>query len=111
MDEAVVQAAAMANPEVDATDPVVVAIAWALTFLVGKAVKDKERFDRIRHVLPLIALVSAVAARAVIETMQGHELTPETAFRALAAGAVAVMSHAQVREFMKAGKKAEPEES
>lgn len=86
--------------EVDATDPIVVVLTWVLTYLAGLLGERVD--DRLRHLLPLVALVIAVAARAVLETLQGEAVTGETVLRALAAAGTAVLAHSQVREALKA---------
>lgn len=85
----------------DATDPLIVILTWALTLGIRTVVKDNGKWDKVRTVLPGIAILIAVGLRAAIETMEGQVLTTDSFLRAVAAGAVAVMMHSQARGIQK----------
>ena len=89
------------SADVDATDPVVVLIAWILTQIASHALKGDERVERYRSLLPALAVVIAVGARAALDAASGEALTVESVLRALAAAGVAVLAHSQGREIMK----------
>jgi len=89
-----------ANPEVDATDPVVVMLAWGLTWLVGKYAPWLSAKGRV--IIPMVAVIIAVGARAAVDASMGDPLNVETITRGVGAGAAAVMGHAQTRSFQKA---------
>lgn len=97
---------AMMSATVDATDPLVVGLTWALTWAAGRWAIPA----RYRGALPALAVLLAVAVRAGLDAAQGMPLTPETVARAVAAGGVAVMGHSQVREIQKALAKPAPAE-
>lgn len=84
----------------DQTDPIAVAVAWLLTSVVSKTM-ESESTKRFRTALPLIAVLSAVGFRAAYSMIDGQPISLEMMLRALAAGAVAVFSHSQLREFIK----------
>ena len=88
----------VANPDVDATDPLVVMFAWLLTFLAGRLPWLRER----RHLLPTVAVVAAVALRAALDATMGEPLTGATIARGFAAGATAVLADVQRRQLDKA---------
>jgi hypothetical protein len=88
------------SPTVDGTDPLVVGIAWALTWALGRWAPGLR--DRYRGALPVVAVLLAVGARAALDAAAGDPLTLDTLARALAAGAVAGAGHSQVREVQKA---------
>lgn len=88
---------------IDPSDPVVVALTWGLTQIAG-LVGDRIS-DHTRHALPVVALVIAVALRAGYVAVQGEPLTVDVLARGLAAGAVAVFLHSQVREVRKVRKR------
>lgn len=90
--------------EFDASDPLVALLAWALTWGVSQLVTNSAQLEQVRHFLPVIAVAAAIGVRAILESAQGGELTAQTFLRALAAGAVAVLSHSQMRGFVKASK-------
>jgi hypothetical protein len=92
-------AAAIAHPEVDGTDPLVVVIAWALTYAAGRWA---PWLQSQRRLLPTLSVLLAVAARAALDATTGEPLTMDTLARGLAAGATAVLAHSQVRELQKA---------
>lgn len=85
----------------DGSDPIVVALTWLLTLGVGKLI-DLTAHKNLRHALPGIAVLLAVAGRALLDVVIGQELSADVVWRGLAAGAVAVFSHAQFRELLKA---------
>lgn len=91
---------------VDATDPAVMLLAWLLTALVKRAEPWLEKLGLapafLRASLPAIAVLMAVAIRASIVAVQGEPFSWDVLLRALAAGAMAVMVHSQVREVKKA---------
>jgi len=88
----------IANPEVAVTDPIVVGLTIALTWVLSKFPVFKER---LRPYLPMFALIIAVLARAILDAIEG-EVTLESLLRGLAAGGMAVMSHQQIRQLSKA---------
>lgn len=85
----------------DGTDPVVVVLTWFLTMLLGKLI-TRFTLDQYRAALPFAAVVLATGIRVGIDAVMGDPLTWATLARALAAGGVAVLSHSQLREVMKA---------
>jgi len=93
-------ALAAISPTLDGTDPLVVGLAWALTWALGRWAPGLR--DRYRGALPVVAVLLAVAARAALDGMAGDPLTLDTLARAVAAGAVAVAGHSQLRELQKA---------
>jgi hypothetical protein len=88
------------NFGVDASDPIVIMVSWGLTLIAGKFMKGD--FEKFRRFLPMVAVMSAVAIRSGMAAAQGHELDIHMLARAVGAGAVAVFSHSQFREFQKA---------
>lgn len=103
MDPTVADAAI--TPSVDATDPIVVAITWALTYALGRWAPGLN--GKLRPVLPVVALLLAVGLRAGMDTAQGQ--APATTgewlamlARGVAAGGAVVLAHSQVREVQKA---------
>jgi hypothetical protein len=89
--------------DVDASDPVVAALAWGFTEIVKRLVPD-EYSDKVRPFLPLVALFVAVAARTIVALAMDEGLTFALFIRALAAAAVAVYSHSQIRGVQKFAK-------
>lgn len=85
---------------VDLTDPCVVLITWGLTWGVGRFCT--KHMDRLRHLLPVVALVLAVGARASLDTMLGVPLSWDSVFRGVASAGTAVLGHSQFREAVKA---------
>lgn len=90
-----------ATPTIDETDPLVAALAWAITSVVSSFLKG-ERHAKMRRALPTVALVMAVGVRAAIDAFEGEPVSSETFVRALGAAGVAVLAHSQVREVSKA---------
>lgn len=90
----------------DSTDPLVVLLTWSLVYLVRHFASDK--FAKVRHILPTLAVLIAVALRAGVEAMAGMEVTWATVTHGIAAGGVAVLFHAQGREIGKATGKEKP---
>lgn len=88
----------VAHAEVDATDPLVVMLAWLLTFLAGRVPWLNQR----RHLLPTVAVFAAVGVRAALDAAMGEPLTGATIARGFAAGATAVLADVQRRQFDKA---------
>ncbi len=82
----------------DLTDPIAAVAAWALTQLAGRYMPADSKW---RAALPAVAILTAIAARAIADVALGHPLTVELLLRSFAAGAVAVFGHSQFREFMK----------
>lgn len=91
------------SPLIDGTDPAVVALTWGLTQLAGLA--GDRISEKTRHALPALAVVIAVGLRAGYTAVQGEPLTVDVFARGLAAGAVAVFLHSQVREVRKVRKR------
>ena len=89
------------SADVDATDPLVVAITWVLTQVAAKFL-TAGKWERYRAALPTIALFIAVGARAALDALSGEALTGESLLRALGAAGVAVLAHSQGREVVKA---------
>jgi len=81
----------------DATDPLVAAVAWALT----AAARRIPWLERHRAVLPTVAVLAAVAVRAGVGAVQGEALTLDAVGRGVVAGALAVLAHSQARELAK----------
>jgi uncharacterized protein (DUF2062 family) len=86
---------------IDQSDPLVVVLAWALTWAAGKWALPKQ----YRATLPAVAVLAAVAIRAALDAGMGEPLTVDSALRAAVAGAVAVAGHSQVRGMAKAAKR------
>lgn len=81
---------------IDATDPMVVLLAWGLTYICGKA------SPKTRKVLPIVAVLVAVAVRSAMAAVEGEPLSMDVLMRALGAAGVAVLGHSQMREVAKA---------
>lgn len=90
---------------VDGTDPLVMALAWLITFglhAVAKKYGAKNRVvRRMQHLMPVFAVVAAAGLRAAYGVAAGEPLTASTVLRAVAAGGVAVLGHSQGREILK----------
>ena len=93
-------AALTASPAVDATDPLVVALTWALTWGAGRWF-SRRQFEQARQALPVIAVLCAVGLRAALDAAAGMPLSMDALLRALAAAGVAVLGHSQVRGVQK----------
>lgn len=85
----------------DVSDPLIVIITWGLTVLLSKLPEGSSFEARIRNFIPAIAVLLAVAVRSGIDAANGEPFTVGTLLRALAAGAVAVLTHSQFREVVK----------
>jgi hypothetical protein len=83
----------------DVTDPAVVILTWLLAY----AFKNLVPTRKARHLIPALAVLIAVAIRAVIGAIEGEPFTTALVLRALAAAAVAVFTNAQFRELSKLG--------
>jgi hypothetical protein len=90
----------IAHPEVDYTDPLVALMAWLLTFMAGHVPWMNDR----RHLLPTVAVLSAIGVRAGLDVTTGEPLTAATVARGFAAGATAVLADVQRRQLDKARK-------
>jgi len=82
----------------DAIDPIVVLLAWALTYAAGRYAVPKS----LRGALPLVAVLGACALRAGGDALLGTPLDLETFLHAVGAAGVAVLGHSQFRELQKA---------
>jgi len=87
------------------TDPVVVLLSWALTALVGRIVNLTDK-PKLRSSLPLVAVLLAVGAQTAFAAfndtlMVDGALQWSVLLRGLAAGAMAVLGHSQMRELLK----------
>jgi len=93
----------VATPQktIDGTDPLVVVLTWALTFGVGKVFKGAN-LNKARHLLPMVAVLGAVALQAVIQASEGGALSLQSLGTALGAAGVAVLGHSQFSELKKA---------
>ena len=80
---------------VDLSDPLVAAIAWMLAWSFARWASPVDR-ARYRHAIPAIAILAAVATRAV-DAIQGQQLDGGTVLRAIAAGAVAVAGNSRAQ--------------
>lgn len=89
------------RPTIDETDPIVAAMAWAITSVVSGFL-PKDKHADLRRALPTIALISAIGVRAAIDALDGEPVNGETVLRALGAAGVAVLAHSQAREVSKA---------
>lgn len=101
MDPAVTEAIPMEQitAAMDAQDPFVIVLTWVLVWAVRKWAKD--RLPKVRHMLPFIAVLLAIAVRAAMEASAGLELSWATVGHGLAAAGVAVLTHSQGREIKK----------
>lgn len=91
----------VAHPTVDVTDPIVVMTTWGLTWAIGRLLRESEA-DAARAYLPVVAVALAVVIRSLIDNLSGREINMDTLLRALAAAGVAVLTHSQFREVVKA---------
>ena len=89
------------NVPVDASDPIVALLAWFFTWSLLRLFPDQPK-RKIRKHAPTIAFFTALFLRTVVSHWMGAEESGSTEFlRALAAGAVAVFMHSQIREIQK----------
>ena len=86
-------------PALDGADFGIVAITWALVWVIKKVTKDK--FDKIRSFLPLVAVAVAIGTTAAMEASTGTEFSMATVMTGLVAAGVAVLGHSQGRELLK----------
>lgn len=86
---------------VDSSDPTVAFLTWVLTWVAGRLVSG-PKLQKLRHALPIAAVLIAIGLRAAIETSEGVELSLSTVLRGIAAGGAAVLGHSQLRELHKA---------
>lgn len=88
----------------DSSDPLTVVLSWICVSLLRWGLRrwSPRTYRRVRHSLPAIALLFAVALRVGFEAAGGEPLTAATFARAFAAAASAVFAHSQFREVMKA---------
>jgi hypothetical protein len=84
----------------DGTDPFVALLAWALTILARRYAPAKIK-ARVHQLTPAVAVLLAVFLRAGLSVAYDEPMTAQVALRALAAGAVAVWGHSQLREVIK----------
>jgi hypothetical protein len=95
-------AGAIANPDVDGTDPIVVGLTWLTTWMMMRYLPDGERSDTIRRAIPVLCVLFAVGWRAALDTfIVGADVDLATVLRGVAAGAAAVAGHSQIRELQK----------
>lgn len=87
----------------DAGDPAVALIAWALTLAVGRML-TRAQAAKARTALPMMAAAIAVGLRAAYAVSAGQPLTVDVVARGFGAAAVAVFAHSQARELAKIGK-------
>lgn len=86
----------------DVGDPIVVIIAIALTEAL-KRLLPAAMLGKLKPYLPALVVLTALAGRVIYDALATADgVTWETAFRALAAAGVAVLSHAQFRSVLKA---------
>lgn len=90
----------MSDPLLSTTDPLTVAITWALTWGAGKLFDLAEK-PKLRRALPMVAVLVALLVRTVIATVEGNPVTLELLGRGLIDGAMAVLGHSQFREVLK----------
>ena len=86
----------------DASDPIVLALTWGLTWLAGKL--GNRISDKVRHALPALSVVIAIGLHAGYVAIQGEALTVDVLARGFAAGAGAVFMHSQTSEVRKVAK-------
>lgn len=85
----------------DGADGAIVAGAIVVTELV-KRIVPAPVYARLKPVLPILVLLTAVAFRAAYDSLRADgALTLDTVWRAVAAGGVAVWTHAQARSLFK----------
>lgn len=93
--------AAISSVPFDGSDPLVALLAWGLAWLVHRyAPKAWSRW--VRRLTPTVAVLLAVFLRAAWAVSQDEPFTVQVLLRAVAAGAVAVLGHSQIREVVKA---------
>lgn len=87
----------------DSSDPAVAFLALMLMELL-KLLLRPAALKRIAPAIPALVVLLALGIRVTYDAFlsDGGQVTAATALRALAAGAVAVMSHAQFRSVVKA---------
>ena len=85
--------------QVDATDPLVAVLAWAISAALSRYLGRRAR--RYRHAVPTVAVLVAVALRAAYAQGMDQPIDLALLLRAVAAGAAAVLGHSQFREIGK----------
>jgi len=90
----------------DGTDPLVAILAWGIMVLARRYAP--KRWGWLRKATPALAVLLAVFLRTALAAGQGEPLTVQVVLRALAAGAVAVWGHSQLREVVKAVEEGSP---
>lgn len=85
----------------DGTDPLIALLSWGLVATIRRYA-PKTWVTTLRRVAPVLAVLLAVFLRVTVDQLMGQPLTWDVALRALAAGAVAVLGHSQLRELAKA---------
>lgn len=83
-----------------ANPTLVIFTSWILTFALGKLFKEKGA-DRLRALLPTVALLTAVAVEVIWSSVQGQDLSWSLILKAVGEAGTAVIAHSQFREFMK----------
>ena len=92
---------ATATLVLDATDPLVVLIAWTVTWATLKWAPSAWK-DKLRRAAPALAMLVALFARAAWDSGMGEGASWDTVWHALVAGATTVAAHSQIREVFKA---------
>lgn len=84
-------------------DPVVALITWVLALALGKwAGRDKSKIRKVKHFLPIVAVLLATFCYALVEQFKGQTaLTPEVVLRGVLAAGTVVLGHSQWRELAK----------
>jgi len=84
----------------DAADPLVAVIAWALTALLRRWTPDG--WGWLRKATPAIAMLVAVFVRTIWGILEsGEVVTADLVLHGVTAGALAVWGHSQFREVLK----------
>jgi len=96
----------------DVTDPIVVLLTWALTSVVGYFVNLVDK-PKLRIALPMVAVLLATGSQAALAAFDGTLVIDDAfqwsvAMEGLAAGAMAVFGHSQMRELLKLVQPAQP---
>jgi len=87
--------------EFDLYSVLVAALTWVLTLGAGKVI-DLSKYPRMRHILPLVAMVLATGLQSALAVWQGADaFSAEVLLTGLSTGAVAIASHSQGREILK----------
>jgi hypothetical protein len=83
--------------QVDEMDPVVAILTWALMAAARKWALP----DRLRPIIPVLAILLATGLVAGLQAFEGEALSLQTVVRGLGAGAAAIAGHSGVRELSK----------